>query len=203
MKSVMIDDGKITKYSDLQFFVKYVDDDFPDAIENLDEAYTEEMRESLAWAIGQKRILLGVEGSFEGQMKLYKDAFYTLMSDFGEFTFTNNGKQRREFYMYYSTERKKNHDLDFCDNGYNCIEVPFIEESLDGLVADLAILFAVLCCFKRPVGDLAMCSGGEFKIDRRKKIIKMKLMPQINLNDYWLNDFCPIANLLYNHIKYH
>ena len=196
----MIDDGSIDKFAHLQFFVK-LESDCPDAITMLDDSYSEDTRESLAWAVGQKRLILKPKSSFEAQMKLYKDAFYTIMSDLGEFTFTNNGKQRREFYMYYSNDRKKNHDMDFCDNGYNCIELPFDPEDLDTLLSEMAVLFANICIFKRPAGQLAMCSGGEFKIDHRRNLIKMKLMPQINLNEHWLNDFCPIANLLNKYLK--
>lgn len=200
MKTVMIDDGSIDNFAHLQFFVK-LNGDFPDAITMLDDSYSEDTRESLAWATGQKRLLLRPYDSFEPQLKLYKDAFYTIMSDLGEFTFTNNGKQRREFYMYYSNERKKNHDMDFCDNGYNCIELSFTNEDLDSLLAEMAVLFANICVFKRPVGDMPICSGGEFKIDHRRNVIKMKLMPQFNLNEHWLNEFCPIANMLYKFIK--
>lgn len=200
MKTVMIDDGSIDKFMDLQFFVKLISD-HPDAITMLDDSYSADTRESLAWAVGQKRLLLKSTSSFEKQMKLYKDAFYTIMSDLGDFTFTNNGKQRREFYMYYSNDRKKNHDMDFCDNGYNCIELPFDPEDLENLLSEMAVLFGVICTFKRPAGTLAMCSGGEFKIDRRRNLIKMKLMPQINLNEHWLNEICPIANVLNKYIK--
>jgi len=191
--AIDIDMGDKTECSVLQFFVES-DVDAPDAIDILDSVY-EPYKNVMSWARGYKRIMVNLpKGSFDmetaaiTQIKTYTSVFGAFMYEANSFMFTNN-KARREFYMYYSNEDHNKivrHDFNFCDNGYNCFEINYSHVDDKWLLRHLANFMAVITsaeCLDAKNNGYAMCSGGEYKLLAYKKVIKIKLMPDFNLDD--------------------
>lgn len=199
MNSILeVDNGTRTTCSKLQVFIKTPHGKYPDAISLLDPVY-EPFKESLFYAKGFSRVFVDlppvsgetkIEAQVKNQVSTYRDAFFAFMSYSDSFMFTNN-KPRREFYMYYSgTESpKKDHDFNFCDNGYNCFEIDyseFTQEEYDAVIEKLASFLSIVTSaepFDEKNKGHALCTGGEFKVVGYKNQIKFKTMPQFDLSN--------------------
>jgi len=189
-QEIVFDNGTKTVVEPLQFFMSNkncnIPDDAIDAIDLLSQEF-DIFKESLSWATGYKRLLVQLPTKEHlGQLTTYKNIFYTLILNIDAFMFTNH-KPRREFYMYYSLGRSPgDHDLDFCDHGYNCLEIYFDDyiHGPESFMKDMAILLSIITTFERnDDSGMPMCTGGEYKIIRHRNIMKMKLMPNFDLYD--------------------
>lgn len=143
-----------------------------DAVDMLPPEY-DDLLSILEWTRGTKRLVFDDSRfGLTERIRTYKNYLYSLLLDSGTFMFTCH-KDRREIYLYYSEDKKN--DLEYCDVGYSCLEIPIENE----IISDICSYVARGTCTQRNDEGMSEIMAGEFKTLSSKGIVKIKLMPRM------------------------